>query len=184
MYREENPDNEVIKIDCADEYTGALTKNGQLYVWGKNNQGQLGIGAGIGIDYTESEKFPTLTLKPDNVKFRDFSCGENCMMMMDDHQILYKTGWRIDYTPGIFEISRTVKPKMFFCGNSYYCMVTEDDEIYQNGNLFKLGKNEKTDSDMARVKEVFEGKEIEYVSGKFRVCAALVKSKTETENKI
>lgn len=49
MYMKEDPDNEIVKIDCADEYTGALTKGGDLYVWGKNNQGQLGIGAGIGI---------------------------------------------------------------------------------------------------------------------------------------
>ena len=48
MYMKEDPDNEIVKIDCADEYTGALTKGGDLYVWGKNNQGQLGIGAGIG----------------------------------------------------------------------------------------------------------------------------------------
>ena len=48
MYMKENPENEIVKIDCADEYTGALTKGGELYVWGKNNQGQLGIGAGIG----------------------------------------------------------------------------------------------------------------------------------------
>jgi alpha-tubulin suppressor-like RCC1 family protein len=51
MYIKEDPNNEIVKIDCADEYTGALTKGGDLYVWGKNNQGQLGIGAGIGITY-------------------------------------------------------------------------------------------------------------------------------------
>jgi alpha-tubulin suppressor-like RCC1 family protein len=53
MYQQENKENAIVKIDCADEYTGALTQGGNLYVWGKNNQGQLGIGAGIGIDYTK-----------------------------------------------------------------------------------------------------------------------------------
>lgn len=48
MYIKEDPENSIVKIDCADEYTGALTKGGEIYVWGKNNQGQLGIGAGIG----------------------------------------------------------------------------------------------------------------------------------------
>lgn len=123
MYLQENPENEIVKIDCADEYTGALTKGGNLYVWGKNNQGQLGIGAGIGIDYTESEKFPTLVAKPKEIKYLDFKCGENSMMMLDDSHLLHKTGWRIDYLPRILETSRIVTPKLFFCGNSYYCMI-------------------------------------------------------------
>jgi alpha-tubulin suppressor-like RCC1 family protein len=176
MYRQENPNNKVIKIDCADEYTGALTEEGSLYVWGKNNQGQLGIGAGIGIDYTESEKFPTPVLKPQEIKYIDFSCGENTMMMLDDSHLLHKTGWRIDYVPSIFQISKNIKSKLFFCGNSYYCMISEDNKIYQWGNLFKQSTTEKTDMDMLPVKEnLFNDKEIIMISGKFKVCGALVR---------
>ena len=29
----------VQKLDCADEYTGALMNDGTLYVWGKNDRG-------------------------------------------------------------------------------------------------------------------------------------------------
>jgi alpha-tubulin suppressor-like RCC1 family protein len=124
MFIQENPENQIEKIDCADEYTGALTKSGELYVWGKNNQGQLGIGAGMGIDYTESEKIPTLVGKPNNKRIINFSCGENGMMIQTEDNLLWKTGWRIDYTPSLFEISKTIKPKMFLCGNSYYCMIS------------------------------------------------------------
>ena len=52
------------------------------------------------------------------------------MIMKDDSDVLHKTGWRIHYVPGIFQISKMVKPKLFFCGNSYYCMITEDNKIY------------------------------------------------------
>lgn len=177
MYYKENPENKIIKIDCADEYTGALTKGGDLYVWGKNNQGQLGIGAGIGIDYTESEKFPTLVAKIDkSVKYVDFSCGENTMMMLDQKGLLHKTGFRIDYSPSIFQISNHINPKLFFCGNSYYCMIDEHNKIYQWGNLFKQSKADKTDSDMHMITEtLFDGKEIISISGKFKMCGALVK---------
>lgn len=48
----------IVKIDCADEYTGVLTADGTLYYWGKNDRGQLGVGSGIGIDMIESESTP------------------------------------------------------------------------------------------------------------------------------
>lgn len=48
----------VKKIDCADEFSGVVTKDGSLYVWGKNDRGQLGVGSGIGIDMVESENVP------------------------------------------------------------------------------------------------------------------------------
>ncbi len=177
MYQNESPENLIIKIDCADEYTGGLTKGGNLYVWGKNNQGQLGIGAGIGIDYTESEKFPTLVVKPKEIKYTDFSCGENCMMMLDDSNLLHKTGWRMDYLPSIINLTQTLKPKMFFCGNSYYCMIDGENKIHQWGNLFKQSKTEKSDNDMSVLKDdPFENKEVVRFSGKFKLAGAIVKN--------
>ena len=37
----------------------------------------------LGVDFTESEKFPALVVKPKNIKYKDISCGENNMMMID-----------------------------------------------------------------------------------------------------
>jgi alpha-tubulin suppressor-like RCC1 family protein len=177
MYKTENPKHSVVKIDCADEYTAALTEDGNVYVWGKNNQGQLGMGSGIGVDFYESEKFPVLNQKPKDTIFTDFSCGENTMMMSDTKGILYKTGWRLDYVPNIISMSQHIKHKMFFCGNSYYCMIDTEGNVYQWGNLFKANKTDKTDSDMYMLKEkLFDGKEILLISGKFKLCGALVKA--------
>lgn len=44
----------IVKIDSAEDFTAALTDAGEVYVFGKNDRGQLGIGAGIGIDMQES----------------------------------------------------------------------------------------------------------------------------------
>lgn len=128
MYRTESSENEIVKIDCADEYSGALTKSGFLFVWGKNNSGQLGIGSGIGIDYTESEKFPTLVEKVEQeIKYVDFNCGENVMMIKDETGLLYKTGWKVDYLPKVMETSKIINPKIYFCGNKYFCMIDGKD---------------------------------------------------------
>lgn len=176
---QENSLNEIVKIDCADEYTGALTKGGDLYVWGKNNSGQLGVGSGTGLDMIESESYPTQVVKSNpNMNIVDFSCGENGMMIKSEDGIIYKTGWRIDYNMSEYKISRKIKTKLFFCGNSYYCIIDEDNKIYQWGNLFKDNKAELIE-DMNKINSdnlnLFDKREIQSISGKFRVCGAIVK---------
>lgn len=119
-----NPEERVIKIDCAGQYTAALTKSGNIYAWGINNQGQLGNGGGTGKEYKDTEKLPSLVSKSDpGIKYVDFSCGVNTMLIKDEMGYLYKTGLKINYVPGIIELSKTVKPKSFFCGRSFYCMI-------------------------------------------------------------
>jgi alpha-tubulin suppressor-like RCC1 family protein len=177
MWAQEKPENKIIKIDCADEYSGALTLGGDLYVWGKNNHGQLGIGSGIGIEMTESEKFPVPVIKTPETKFSDFCCGENGMMILDEERSIYKTGWRIDYVPSIFEITRTIKPKLFFAGKSYYSMIDLNGKIYQWGSLFNQSKAEKTDSDMSQIKkDPFENKDVLRMGGKYTICGAIVRN--------
>ena len=57
--------NVIAKMDAADEYSAIKTTQGEIYVWGKNERGQMGLGSGIGIDMYESESQPTL------LKFED-----------------------------------------------------------------------------------------------------------------
>jgi alpha-tubulin suppressor-like RCC1 family protein len=121
--RKNNPDEQVIKIDSGEDYTAALTKSGNIYAWGLNNQGQLGTGGGSGKDYVEIEKCPTIVIKNTPVKFVDFSCGENTMIIKDDKGHLHKTGLKLNYTPGLIESSVNIKAKSFFCGRSFYCMI-------------------------------------------------------------
>lgn len=94
--------NEIAKIDTADEYTGALMKDGSLYVWGKNDRGQLGVGSGIGIDMIESESSPTQisvgTNKDGTPKIiKDFHAGMNTMLIKDENGLIYKTGLKLDF---------------------------------------------------------------------------------------
>ena len=117
------------------------------------------------------------------------------MMMIDgikelmlDKGILQKTGWRIDYVPSIINASKKVKINFFCCGNSFYCMVDgmielnyflDSNNIYQWGNLFKKNKTEKSDYDMQMItsKDIFDMKEIVMISGKFKICGAIVRNK-------
>lgn len=109
ILKQEDPiGKEIIKLDSADEYTAVLMRDGSLYVWGKNDRGQMGTGSGIGIDMVESENQPTLIPvidkdnKPQLVK--DVHTGQNTMMIMDEHNNVYKTGLKLDYSPNQIDL--------------------------------------------------------------------------------
>ena len=50
--------SEIIKMDSADEFSVIKLADGSVYSWGKNDRGQMGTGAGIGIDMIECENLP------------------------------------------------------------------------------------------------------------------------------
>jgi alpha-tubulin suppressor-like RCC1 family protein len=102
--RKEDPEGKVItKLDSADEYTGALMRDGSLYVWGKNDRGQMGVGSGIGIDMVESENVPREIIFEDKsgepVLIKDFHAGMNTMLFQDTKGGIYMTGLKLNYTP-------------------------------------------------------------------------------------
>ena len=52
------------------------------------------------------------------------------MIIKDSEGNLWKTGLKLDYTPSRIEASILIKPKEFFCGRSFFCMI--------DGNKFIL----------------------------------------------
>lgn len=69
----------IVRMDSADEYSVVQMADQTLYTWGKNDRGQMGTGAGIGIDIVECENVPTLIeVKDDNETphfVKDFTMG-------------------------------------------------------------------------------------------------------------
>ena len=56
--------------------------------------------------------------------------------------------------------------------------IEENNNLYQWGDLFKKKIAEKNDYDMQRIiEDQFEKKEIIMISGKFKICGAIVKNK-------
>lgn len=59
----------IIAVCCGESHTLALTASDQIYVWGQNNQGQLGLG------HTDTQSSPQKLLLVGN--FTNIVCGGN-----------------------------------------------------------------------------------------------------------
>lgn len=63
--------HEIKDVACGLEFTLALTKDGKVYSFGKNESGQLGLG------HNEHEQTPTLIETFKGIKIKRISCGIN-----------------------------------------------------------------------------------------------------------
>ena len=101
--QESTPAASVARFDATDEMTVALTDNGFLNSWGKNDRGQLGISAGIGIDMVESECVPcqvaVLDADEEQQPVKDFAIGQNTMLIKDEADRIYQVGLKLHYEP-------------------------------------------------------------------------------------
>jgi alpha-tubulin suppressor-like RCC1 family protein len=98
----------IVKIDCAEDYTGVLLDNNELFMFGKNDRGQLGIGEGTGMDMIESSVFPNPVISESGKTFlvKDFYCGQNNMILKGMNDKIYLCGARMYHYPRLKDFEK------------------------------------------------------------------------------
>ncbi len=93
----------ILKIDSAEDYTGALMDNGELLMFGKNDRGQLGIGEGTGMDMIESSVFPNplIVESREFLPVKNFASGMNMQLVLGEDNKYYKVGNRLHWYPKV-----------------------------------------------------------------------------------
>ena len=136
-------------ISAADDYTAAVMSSGELLVWGKNDFGQMGVGAGIGIDLVESENVPKEVeldeALPANEKANpalavDVCAGMRTMMVVDTQNRLYQTGLKIDWTPKFVKLNRERidgKIEIISSGRNHYAFADSGSNLHCFGTVVK-----------------------------------------------
>ena len=74
---------EWIQIECGEEYTVGLTKNGEVYSWGRNGNGQLGHGD------EKARSVPTKVEGLDGIVIIKILCGYDHTVAITDKGELY-----------------------------------------------------------------------------------------------
>ena len=112
-----------------------LTKNENIYVWGNNNYGQLGIGD------NNNRNIPTLLNLPNNEKPLSISCGYNHTICLTKNENIYVWG-NNDYgqlgigdnnnrnIPTLLNLPNNEKPLSISCGYYHTICITKNENIY------------------------------------------------------
>lgn len=86
-------DDRIAKIAASDNHSALITDEGELYTWGDNGYGQLGLKG----DYTEKPKSvdkPTLVsyFQENNIKVKDIVLGKHHTIALDDKGRVFSWG--------------------------------------------------------------------------------------------
>lgn len=155
-------------------------------MWGKNDNGQLGTGSGIGIDLVESENIPKevdlIGSLPEDEKedyplVVDCSTGQRTMMALDHKNRLFQTGLRIDWTPKFVKLNRERiegKIEMLGCGRNHYSFVDSGNNLHCFGSMIKKTADEQYDGySIYEGDEIFEGNKIKDLQVKYETFGVL-----------
>lgn len=177
------------KLDAANEFTAVVMEDGQLFVWGKNEWGQMGVGAGIGIDLVESENLPSpVDIAPalpsdaeDKVPFIiDVAAGMRTMMIRDAEDRVLKTGLKIDWSPKLVGLNPDRiegKIKQMACGRGHYALLDSKNQLHVFGKVLKEKAEEEHDGfGVYDGNDLFDEGEVLDLQMKYETFGALVKN--------
>ena len=85
-------DDKLIKyMYCGIRHSGVLTEDGNLYMFGKNPYGNLGVGNNEDVNYYEP-KLVTY-FEENNIKIKKFCCGEYNTIALSEDGDVYTCGY-------------------------------------------------------------------------------------------
>lgn len=136
--------NIIIKyICCGSSFSAALSEDGEVYVWGRNDYGQLGIENSIGDLYSH-EVYPNKIkyFEMENIKIKYIACGDNHMIACSENNVVYFWGARAWLEPKAITLNPKYEnsvikkniQKLSAGGSAYYySMLLSDDKLYSWG---------------------------------------------------
>ncbi|XP_075437928.1 X-linked retinitis pigmentosa GTPase regulator-like isoform X2 [Ascaphus truei] len=159
-----------VHISCGDEHTALVTGNGKFYVFGSNNWGQLGLGAGNAISKPTCVK----ALKSDKVKFA--ACGRNHTLVYTGHGRIYSSGGNSEGQLGLGDTTERAsfqeisffntqyKIKQLSAGSNTSAALTVDGKLFMWGDNSEGQLGLANEANICAPHQVDIGKSISWVS--------------------
>ncbi|XP_034405047.1 probable E3 ubiquitin-protein ligase HERC6 [Cyclopterus lumpus] len=157
----------VIQVACGNSHSLALTKGGDVFSWGLNSHGQLGLGKEVSLQYV-----PELVCALTGVAVTQISAGATHTLFLTLPGLVYccganKSGQlglnRVD-EKGRFNICMVpaLRPRgvsFISCGEAHSAVLTQDGEVltFGEGRYGQLGHNSSADEVIPRLVDSLDG---------------------------
>jgi len=126
-------DVHVVQVACGHNFNMALGADGVVWTWGRNDNGQLGLGGGFNLDMEKSPR-PVEALQGE--KIVSVAAGHNHAACVNDKGECYIWGYSAWVQPHkVTAALAQRKVRRVTCGHSFTAAVTEE------GDLFMWGKH-------------------------------------------
>ena len=134
-------DLKVTKIVSGNEFTIAMTDEGELWGWGRNEKSQIGVGGGMSIDMYAMESMPIrVEGQLEGKKIVDVSAGYEHTAAITADGELYFWGRKQFLEPQAMGQELNVDFVSVACGRGYVLAVARNGELYGFGEQKNLRK--------------------------------------------
>lgn len=153
--------NSVVEIAGGHSFTMALTKDGILYSWGRNDKGQLGTGMGMSVDMYAMEPLPTpIESLLEGRKVVNMAVGHSHAACVTEEGGLFYWGSGNHHEPCQMVALLHTRIVDVVCGQDY--TIALDD----NGKMYSWGKGRTGVLGQASVKTLHQPELVEAMSDK------------------
>jgi len=126
---------EVEDIAVGHAFNLVLTSDGEIYCWGKNDKGQLGLGGGLAMDVFSMENFPRLIEgKLKGVKVKAMAAGDSHAGAVSEDGRVFMWGMGNWLEPEEMTELSGVKIVDIGCGNNYTACRSDSGDLYTFGS--------------------------------------------------
>eukprot|EP00742_Colponemidia_sp_Colp-10_P005454 GILJ01005829.1.p1 GENE.GILJ01005829.1~~GILJ01005829.1.p1 ORF type:complete len:443 (+),score=58.28 GILJ01005829.1:159-1331(+) len=121
----------ITQVACGGHFTIALTETGQVFSWGRNDFGQLGLGGQQVMDVYSLENVPTEV--EIGKKIVNIAAGENHCAVLAEDGTVYLWGARLWLAPREITVLGNSKIVKVQCGAGFSAALSGDGDVYTWG---------------------------------------------------
>lgn len=175
----------VVDLTGGSAFTLALTKEGVVHGWGRNDKGQLGTGMGFSVDVYSMESLPRpIESQLEGRRVTKVSAGHTHAACITDNGELFMWGSQIHFEPVLMTSLLHTRCVDVECGQNYTLAKGEDGKLYSfgKGKTGVLGQGSvRRLNEPTLVEGIGSNKKVVSMSAGFSHVACLVEEEEESK---